>query len=248
MRPIRTREEYLSRRNTEEQRRTLKIVREQDASQKNQLLQMNYSCLPNEDGSLKGSKTATRSVGMDIDFKAPQDIPAEEQQAWLRERVRTVPQMVLGKKEELGLLMLERSATKGYHLVFRRHEELSQEDNLKWASELLGVKYDDKAKDITRVFFTTTADGDELLYLNEELFDATPAKVPDESSEAVAVLQCCSSEINYDPEAKYNEVLYRDIVAKYWELFNDGKEPVDGDRNALTFELAVTTVSIFSIE
>ena len=151
MRPIRTREEYLSRRNTEEQRRTLKIVREQDASQKNQLLQMNYSCLPNEDGSLKGSKTATKSVGMDIDFKAPQDLPAEEQQAWLRERMRAVPQMVLGKKEELGLLMLERSATKGYHLVFRRHEELSQEDNLKWASELLGVKYDDKAKDITSV-------------------------------------------------------------------------------------------------
>ena len=246
MRPIRTREEYLSRRDTEEQRRTLKIVREQDASQKNQLIQMNYSCLPNEDGSLKGSKTATKSVGMDIDFKAPQDLPAEEQQAWLRERMRTVPQMVLGKKEELGLLMLERSATKGYHLVFRRHEELSQEENLKWASELLGVEYDDKAKDITRVFFTTTADGDELLYLNEELFDATPAKVPDESSEAVAALQCCSSEINYDPEAKYNEVLYRDIVAKYWELFNDGKEPVDGDRNALTFELAVTIRSICS--
>ena len=246
MRPIRTREEYLSRRDTEEQRRTLKIVREQDASQKNQLIQMNYSCLPNEDGSLKGSKTATKSVGMDIDFKAPQDLPAEEQQAWLRERMRTVPQMVLGKKEEVGLLMLERSATKGYHLVFRRHEELSQEENLKWASELLGVEYDDKAKDITRVFFTTTADGDELLYLNEELFDATPAKVPDESSEAVAALQCCSSEINYDPEAKYNEVLYRDIVAKYWELFNDGKEPVDGDRNALTFELAVTIRSICS--
>ena len=62
------------------------------------------------------------------------------------------------QKEALGLLMLERSATKGYHLAFRRRPELSQEENLKWASELLGVKYDKGAKDITRVFFTTTAD------------------------------------------------------------------------------------------
>ena len=56
--------------------------------------------------------------------------------------------------------------------------------------------------------------------------------------------------VAYDPEAKYNGVLFRDIIAKYWELFNDGKEPVDGDRNVLTFELAVTLRSIcgYSLE
>ena len=45
-------------------------------------------------------------------------------------------------------------------------------------------------------------------------------------------------------------MLFEDIIAKYWELFNDGKEPVEGDRNALTFELAVTLRSIcgFSLE
>ena len=59
MRPIRNREEYLSSRNTEKQRQTLKMVRKQDVSLKNRLLQMNYSCLPNPDGSLKGSKTAS---------------------------------------------------------------------------------------------------------------------------------------------------------------------------------------------
>ena len=48
----------------------------------------------------------------------------------------------------------------------------------------------------------------------------------------------------------YNGIPYADIIAKYWELFNDGKEPVEGDRNALTFELAVTLRSIcgFSLE
>ena len=45
-------------------------------------------------------------------------------------------------------------------------------------------------------------------------------------------------------------MLFKDIIAKYWELFNDGKEPVEGDRNALTFELAVTIRSIcgYSLE
>ena len=53
-----------------------------------------------------------------------------------------------------------------------------------------------------------------------------------------------------DPEARYNGVLFKDIIAKYWELYNDGKEPVEGDRNVLTFELAVTIRSIcgYSLE
>ena len=250
MRPIHTREAYLKIRNTDRQRQTLKTVREQDATQKNQLTQMNYSCLPNPDGSLKGSKTASKSVGMDIDFKVPKELSAEAQQAWLAKQMARVPELVLSKKDELGLLMLERSATKGYHLVFRRHEDLSQEENLRWASELLGVAFDDKAKDITRVFFTTTAAADELLFLDDEIFDATPAEANSGSALAVAALQCCSSKIAYDPEARYNGVLFKDIIAKYWELYNDGKVPVDGDRNALTFELAVTIRSIcgFSLE
>ena len=250
MRPIHTREAYMKSRDTDRQRQTLKTVREQDATQKNQLTQMNYSCLPNPDGSLKGSKTASKSVGMDIDFKVPKELSAEAQQAWLAKQMARVPELVLSKKDELGLLMLERSATKGYHLVFRRHEDLSQEENLRWASELLGVAFDDKAKDITRVFFTTTAAADELLFLDDEIFDATPAEANTGSALAVAALQCCSSKITYDPEARYNGVLFKDIIAKYWELYNDGKVPVEGDRNALTFELAVTIRSIcgYSLE
>ena len=243
MRPVLTREEYLKLRGSQEQQATLAAVRQGDEKQKSRLVQMNYSCLPNPDGSLKGSKRMSTTVGMDIDH-----VPSE-QMATLKERI-------LGKKDELGLQMLEMSARKqGYHLVFKRRPELSQEANLRWASELLGVEYDDKAKDITRVFFTTTADDDELLFLDDEIFDATPAVTP---------LQCYSSQeakpqtskinpqtsVAYDPDAKYNGVLYKDIIAKYWELFNDGKEPVDGDRNVLTFELAATIRSIcgYSLE
>ena len=257
MRPVLTREEYLSLRNGGFQKENVAKIRQGDESLKASLVQMNYSCLPNDDGTLKGSKRMSTTVGMDIDFKAPTELSAEEQQAWLSEHMEKVPELVLAKKDALGLQMLERSATKGYHLVFRRRPELSQEENLKWASELLGVKFDAQAKDITRVFFTTTEA--ELLFLDDAIFDV------------VAALQCCSSNqtntdktdgtdnpsnpshpcsVTYDPEARYNGVLYADIIAKYWELFNGGKEPVEGDRNALTFELAVTIRSIcgYSLE
>jgi hypothetical protein len=161
-----------------------------------------------------------------------------------------VKERILQKKTELGLLMMEESARGGgYHLVFRRRLELDQVGNLKWASELLEVAYDAQAKDITRVFFTTTEN--ELVYLDDEIFEIN-----------VAPLQCCSSQEaspqtsaikhqpSFDPEARYNGVLIKDIIAKYWELFNGGKEPVEGDRNALTFELAATIRSIcgYSLE
>ena len=285
MRPVLTREEYLKLRNGGFQKENVARIRQGDEVLKASLVQMNYSCLPNDDGTLKGSKRMSTTVGMDIDFKAPAELSAEEQQAWLSERMEKVPEMVLAKKDVLGLQMLERSATKGYHLVFRRRPELSQEENLKWASELLGVKFDAQAKDITRVFFTTTEN--ELIYLDDEIFEIVaalttidPAGARHSSSKlgsalAVAGLQCCSSQDSlrsyerqaetqeaspqpsdlkhqpsFDPEARYNGVLFKDIIAKYWELFNDGKEPVEGDRNALTFELAVTLRSIcgFSLE
>ena len=130
MRPIQTREEYLALRGSSRQKATLKAVREGDEQQKHRLIQMNYSCLPNEDGSLKGSTVMSTSVGMDIDFKAPDELSAEESAKWLAKQMAGVPELVQSKKDELGLQMLERSATKGYHLVFRRRPELSQEENL----------------------------------------------------------------------------------------------------------------------
>ena len=259
MRPILTREEYLSLRNGGEQRRLVERIRAGEEGLKHKLVQMNYSCLPNEDGSLKGSKTMSTTVGMDIDFVAPKDLSAEEQQIWLSERMVGVPELVLGKKDELGLKMLERSATKGYHLVFTRRSELSQEENLKWASDLLGVKFDDNAKDITRVFFTTTASAEDILYLDDKIFEVVTALQCDSSNQANTdttdgtdnpsnPINSCS--VAYDKDATYNGILFTEIIAKYWELFNGGKEPVEGDRNALTFELAVTLRSIcgYSLE
>ena len=249
MRPIHNREAYLTLRNSSEQMSHVSRIRQGEEQLKSSLVQMNYSCLPNADGSLKGSKTASMSVGMDIDFKAPCDLAEEEKANWLAACMAKVPDLVLSKKDELGLLMLERSATKGYHLVFRRRPELSQEENLKWASELLGVKFDAQAKDITRVFFTTTGSEEDLIYLDDAIFEISAAPGDTQGSGTSVTSQAPSQKcqtpcVTYDPEATYNGVLIKDIVAKYWELFNGGKPPVEGDRNALTFELAVTIRSI----
>ena len=249
MRPVLNREDYLRLRNGGNQKSNLSRIRQGEVNLKGDLVQMNYSCLPNEDGTLKGSKTASMSVCMDIDFKAPEGLSEEERKAWLSEQMARVPELVLSRKDELVPLMLERSATKGYHFAFRRNPGLDQEGNLKWASELLGLKYDEQAKDITRVYFTTTGDENELLYLDDELF-------------SVAALQCCSTggsssgqeekvlESCSPCQKDYNGMPYAEIIEKYWELFNGGKKPVEGDRNALTFELAVTIRSIcgYSLE
>ena len=228
MRPILSRAEYLDLRGSKKQQATLKAVREGASEQKTKLLQMNYSCLPNEDGTLKGATLMSTSVGMDIDH-----IEADGMEA--------VKERILAKKEELGLLMLERSARgQGFHLVFRRKPGLSQEENLRWASELLGVAYDSGAKDITRVFFTTTDDAEELLFLDDELFEEEEASVTagqrDSLKDEESKSQKAEESKSY-PTA-YNGIPYTDIIAKYWELFNDGKLPQEGDRDTLTYQLA----------
>ena len=251
MRPVLSREEYLGLRGTEKQKAILKAVREGDGRQKHRLVQMNYSCLPNEDGSLKGSKRMSTSVGMDVDFKAPEGLSGEESVKWLAEQMAGVPELVLSKKEELGLQMLERSATKGYHLVFRRRPEMTQEENLKWASELLGVKFDENAKDITRVFFTTSDSEEDLIYLDDSVFDvAESAECRVETQLEVdsgtvgggpsnAELTTAPERSSQNSQPEYNGIPYSEIIRKWWELYNEGKEPVKTNRDVLTFELAV---------
>ena len=162
MEPVATEEAYRRYRDSQAQQRWVETIRhpqpETDVSAaKRKLVQFNYSCLPTEDGGLKGAKQLSKSVGMDIDH-----LSADE--------VNLVAATAIEKKDELGLLMLERSARGGgLHVVFRRHPEMDQEANLRWASDLLGVEYDAGAKDITRVFFATTSE--DLLYLHEDLFD-----------------------------------------------------------------------------
>lgn len=233
MRPILTEEEYRQLRDSEHNKK----------ADKKHMVQMNYSCLPNEDGKLRGSKRISKSVGMDIDF-CPDDAEYEKKMA-------DVPELILSKKKDLGLLMLERSANKGYHIAFRRKSNLSQEDNLKWAAKLLGVEYDKGAKDITRVFYTPPTD--RLLYFDKELLDNTECKIQIQESEISKGDSCnTQKEQKAEDEAgekasknsnictlEYCGIPYADIIRKWWQMYNDGHEPVRSNRNTLTFELAV---------
>ena len=251
MRPVKDETEY----------RLLRDAERNRTADKHHMVQMNYSCLPNADGALKGSMRMSRSVGMDIDF----DPKAPDYEA----KMAQVPELVMGKKEELGLLMLERSANKGFHIVFRRRPGLSQEENLKWASRLLGVEYDKGAKDITRVFFTPPTD--RLLYLDKELFDNSEAEVTEELKQGGAEASQASDQGSQASDKgsqasdkgsqasgqgsqtqqstaqasqaaageAYLGIPYALIIDKWWAMYNDGHTPVKSNRNTLTFELAV---------
>ena len=276
MEAVATEEAYRRYRDSQAQQCWVETIRhpkpETDVSAaKRKLVQFNYSCLPTEDGCLKGAKRLSKSVGMDIDH-----LSADE--------VNLVAATAIEKKDELGLLMLERSARGGgLHVVFRRHPEMDQEANLRWASDLLGVEYDAGAKDITRVFFATTSE--DLLYLHEDLFDnaecesftgldttstGSEATFTNEKATLTASETASETTEQNDDETKteeaktsksqgettdeeaseaegplcYKGIPYDRIIEKWWAFYNDGEHPIRSNRNTLTFELAVNLRNI----
>ena len=276
MEAVATEEAYRRYRDSQAQQRWVETIRhpkpETDVSAaKRKLVQFNYSCLPTEDGCLKGAKRLSKSVGMDIDHLSVDE-------------VNLVAATAIEKKDELGLLMLERSARGGgLHVVFRRHPEMDQEANLRWASDLLGVEYDAGAKDITRVFFATTSE--DLLYLHEDLFDNTEcesftgldttstgseATFTNEKATFTASETASETTEQNDDETKteeaktsksqgettdeeaseaegplcYKGIPYDRIIEKWWAFYNDGEHPIRSNRNTLTFELAVNLRNI----
>ena len=253
LRPVRSKEEYLKLRDSDRQkwlvseiRRGLKdgsMSKEEIAKLKRQLLQFNYSCIPGEDGHLKGVKTPSMTFGMDIDFD-PEDPDYEKKMA-------EVPQRVMEKKEEIKPLMLERSPGKGYHLVCMRtildgiaegRILENQEMNLKRVSEILQIPFDQNARDCTRIFYATTASEEDLIFLDEGLFEA-------EKAECISVAKHPETGITNKPEPaasdlSYQGIPYSAIIKKYWDMFYDGKEPCMGDRNVRTFEICMLLRSI----
>ena len=253
LRPVRSKEEYLKLRDSDRQkwlvseiRRGLKdgsMSKEEIAKLKRQLLQFNYSCIPGEDGHLKGVKTPSMTFGMDIDFD-PEDPDYEKKMA-------EVPQRVMEKKDEIKPKMLERSPGKGYHLVCMRtildgiaegRILENQEMNLKRVSEILQIPFDQNARDCTRIFYATTASEEDLIFLDEGLFEA-------EKAEGISVAKHPETGITNKPEPaasdlSYQGIPYSAIIKKYWDMFYDGKEPCMGDRNVRTFEICMLLRSI----
>ena len=124
---------------------------------------------------------------------------------------------------------------------------------------------------MTRVFFTTTGSEEDLIFLDDEIFEVAEAKANTEASKANTDLTDGTDKTNTNrtndtnslPSAEegslrekseenlkenpaksssfsndYHGIPFTDIIAKYWEMFNDGKEPQEGDRDTLTYQLA----------
>ena len=287
-RPITSEEEYKQLRGSNEQKANLRLARAGNDAAKRRLIQFNYSGhYPN--GVVKGMKLPSSAFGFDMD----------EPEAFAK-----AAKLLLKEPGKYGLLMLERSARQGGHAVFEREKGKTILENQVRIATMLKCEMDTSAHDINRVYFTTTSDDEDLLFLSPHLFQdaydeaavAAEAKVLEErersgkeelnkgahkankhykpwenpmpnasatilggdastgSSEKKTgtTAPAASTGKNEAPspsagtpkvsapsDLKYLGIPYSDIIAKWWQMYNDGQEPVKSNRNTLTFELAV---------
>ena len=270
--PVKDRKALLALRDSKTNLSHLEKARKGDAKAKAKLLQLAYN-LGHVDGPLAGCKSIGSNFFYDVD-------------CYDKEQSEAIRDLILSKKDAIGLLMLEQSPSGGYHLVCRRVPGTTILENQVRVAIELKLEMDTSAHDLQRVVYSTSGSEKDLIYLDDAIFEEpmTPEECEKEFEllkereargleevpagakkankhyrpweDSATVLQCYSSDsstsmnVAYDPEARYNGVLFSDIIQKYWEMFNDGKIPTEGDRNALTFELAMTLRSIcgYSLE
>ena len=302
-RSITSQEEYKLIRGSYEQKANLRLAREGNDGAKRRLVQFNYSGHYPQ-GVVKGTKLPSRAFGFDLDDKQDFEKAAK---------------LMLQEPDKYGLLMLERSARQGGHAVCKREMGKTILENQVRIAKMLECEMDTSAHDINRVYFTTSADADDLLYLSPELFKddydeaavAAEGKVLEErekygqeelppgahkankhykpwlenveekaldsqmnqanlknqsqknqenlqNSQKVQASQnpLNSSQNQAQPASAspssastptsssqssndYLGIPYSEIISKWWQMYNDGHEPVRSNRNTLTFELAV---------
>ena len=153
-RSITSQEEYKLIRGSYEQKANLRLAREGNDGAKRRLVQFNYSGHYPQ-GVVKGTKLPSRAFGFDLDDKQDFEKAAK---------------LMLQEPEKYGLLMLERSARQGGHAVCKREMGKTILENQVRIAKMLECEMDTSAHDINRVYFTTSADADDLLYLSSELF------------------------------------------------------------------------------
>ena len=266
-RSITSQEEYKLIRGSYEQKANLRLAREGNDGAKRRLVQFNYSGHYPQ-GVVKGTKLPSRAFGFDLDDKQDFEKAAK---------------LMLQEPEKYGLLMLERSARQGGHAVCKREMGKTILENQVRIAKMLECEMDTSAHDINRVYFTTSADADDLLYLSPELFKddyeeaavAAEGKVleerekygqeelppgahkankhykpwlenveekalnPQNSSKNQAQPVSASPSSSSSSSNDYLGIPYSEIISKWWQMYNDGHEPVRSNRNTLTFELAV---------
>ena len=288
-RSITSEEEYKQLRGSNEQKANLRLARSGNDAAKRRLVQFNYSGHYPQ-GVVKGMKLPSGAFGFDMD----------EPEAFAK-----AAKLLLKEPDKYGLLMLERSARQGGHAVFEREKGKTILENQVRIATMLKCEMDTSAHDINRVYFTTTSDDEDLLFLSPRLFKdeydeaavAAEGKVLEErerygqeelpegahkankhyepwkekfkkdsqgvfksqefknsrisssaTSASTASTATASTSATASPSAtspssaaqeNYLGIPYGEIIKKWWQMYNDGQEPMRSNRNTLTFELAV---------
>lgn len=277
-RSITSEEEYKQLRGSNEQKANLRLARAGNDAAKRRLVQFNYSGHYPQ-GVVKGMKLPSGAFGFDMD----------EPEAFAK-----AAKLLLKEPDKYGLLMLERSARQGGHAVFEREKGKTVLENQVRIATMLKCEMDTSAHDINRVYFTTTSDDEDLLFLSPRLFKdeydeaavAAEGKVLEErerygqeelpegahkankhyepwkeefkkdsqgvfksqefkdsriSTSAASASAASTSAASSTSAAQdnYLGIPYREIIKKWWQMYNDGQEPMRSNRNTLTFELAV---------
>ena len=283
-RSITSEEEYKQLRGSNEQKANLRLARAGNDAAKRRLVQFNYSGHYPQ-GVVKGMKLPSTAFGFDMD----------EPEAFAK-----AAKLLLKEPEKFGLLMLERSARQGGHAVFKREMGKTILENQVRIATMLECEMDTSAHDINRVYFTTSSDGEDLLFLSPRLFqdaydEAAVAaegklleererfgreELPEGAHKANKHYKPWLEEVKKDSQgslkgqefqnsrktsqgvlkgqefqnsrktsqdssssssssADYLGIPYSEIIRKWWQMYNDGQEPVRSNRNTLTFELAV---------
>ena len=282
-RSITSEEEYKQLRGSNEQKANLRLARAGNDAAKRRLVQFNYSGHYPQ-GVVKGMKLPSGAFGFDMD----------EPEAFAK-----AAKLLLKEPDKYGLLMLERSARQGGHAVFEREKGKTILENQVRIATMLKCEMDTSAHDINRVYFTTTSDDEDLLFLSPRLFKdeydetavATEGKVLEErerygqeelpegahkankhyepwkeefkknsqgvfkgqefknsriptsaaSASAASTSAASTSTASTSSAAQdnYLGIPYGEIIKKWWQMYNDGQEPMRSNRNTLTFELAV---------
>ena len=277
-RSITSEEEYKQLRGSNEQKANLRLARAGNDAAKRRLVQFNYSGHYPQ-GVVKGMKLPSGAFGFDMD----------EPGAFAK-----AAKLLLKEPDKYGLLMLERSARQGGHAVFEREKGKTVLENQVRIATMLKCEMDTSAHDINRVYFTTTSDDEDLLFLSPRLFKdeydeaavAAEGKVLEErerygneelpegahkankhyepwkeefkkdsqgvfkgqefknsriSTSAASAFAASTSATSTTSAAQdnYLGIPYGEIIKKWWQMYNDGQEPMRSNRNTLTFELAV---------
>ncbi|MFQ9098990.1 MAG: DUF3987 domain-containing protein [Segatella copri] len=277
-RSITSEEEYKQLRGSNEQKANLRLARAGNDAAKRRLVQFNYSGHYPQ-GVVKGMKLPSGAFGFDMD----------EPEAFAK-----AAKLLLKEPDKYGLLMLERSARQGGHAVFEREKGKTVLENQVRIATMLKCEMDTSAHDINRVYFTTTSDDEDLLFLSPRLFNdeydeaavAAEGKVLEErerygqeelpegahkankhyepwkkefkkdsqgvfkgqefknsristSAASASTASTSSTSTTSAAQDNYLGIPYGEIIKKWWQMYNDGQEPMRSNRNTLTFELAV---------